>query len=160
MRARGERTGAMGWGAGKTLSVSNWKPLGSSSIANIPQVSIFHARARGKQLEVGMANGWTSERRARQAALIRNWKLWLQATEPRTVNSKATALRNVYRNGNSLVRTGAEARSAVRSETCQLMCQYAALSRRLRWAGWPGTASAAGLARVDVTTVASTWGLG
>ena len=85
---------------------------------------------------------------------------WQNATGPSTINGKATALRNAYRSANSLVRPGSEATSALRSETCPLMYRYAALSRCLRWAGWPGTASAAGLARVDVTTVASTWGLG
>ena len=49
---------------------------------------------QSKQLEVGMANGWTSERRARQAALIRTWKPWQRATGPRTPEGKATTSRN------------------------------------------------------------------
>jgi hypothetical protein len=46
-----------------------------------------------------MANGWTPERRARQAALIRTWKPWTQATGPRTPDGKATASRNAYKGG-------------------------------------------------------------
>ena len=35
-----------------------------------------------------MANGWTPERRARQAVLIRNWKPWERSTGPRTTDGK------------------------------------------------------------------------
>jgi hypothetical protein len=41
-----------------------------------------------------MANGWTPERRARQAEAIRRWKPWEQSTGPRTPEGKATAQRN------------------------------------------------------------------
>ena len=41
-----------------------------------------------------MANGWTSERRARQAALIRTWQPWLKSTGPRTAAGKARTSRN------------------------------------------------------------------
>ena len=41
-----------------------------------------------------MATSWTPERRARQAALIRTWKPWQQATGPRTPDGKATTSRN------------------------------------------------------------------
>ena len=41
-----------------------------------------------------MANGWTPERRARQAVLIRNWKPWERSTGPRTPEGKAKASRN------------------------------------------------------------------
>lgn len=41
-----------------------------------------------------MANGWTPERRARQAALIRTWKPWEQSTGPRTAEGKAKSCRN------------------------------------------------------------------
>ncbi len=46
-----------------------------------------------------MANGWTSERRARQAELIRQWRPWEKATGPRTQEGKATVARNAYRGG-------------------------------------------------------------
>ena len=41
-----------------------------------------------------MANGWTQERRARQAALIRTWRPWERATGPRTAAGKARSSSN------------------------------------------------------------------
>lgn len=41
-----------------------------------------------------MNNGWTPERRARQAALIRSWKPWERSTGPRTESGKAAASMN------------------------------------------------------------------
>ena len=41
-----------------------------------------------------MANGWTPERRALQAALIRTWRPWERSTGPRTQSGKAAASRN------------------------------------------------------------------
>ena len=46
-----------------------------------------------------MANGWTPERRARQSALIRNWKPWERSTGARTLEGKAKASRNAYKGG-------------------------------------------------------------
>lgn len=43
-------------------------------------------------------NGWTGERRERQAALIREWKPWQQSTGPRTPAGKARASRNAFKN--------------------------------------------------------------
>src|SRR3712207_2688839 len=43
-----------------------------------------------------MANGWASERRAKQAKLIRQWRPWERATGPRTVEGKAVSRRNAY----------------------------------------------------------------
>ena len=36
-----------------------------------------------------MANGWTPERRARQAELIRQWRPWEKSTGPKTEAGKA-----------------------------------------------------------------------
>ncbi len=41
-----------------------------------------------------MANGWTQERRARQAALIRTWRPWECSTGPRTAAGKARSSTN------------------------------------------------------------------
>lgn len=41
-----------------------------------------------------MANGWTPERRARQAALIRTWKPWERSTGAKTATGKARSSRN------------------------------------------------------------------
>ena len=46
-----------------------------------------------------MANGWTPERRARQAALIRTWRPWEQSTGPRTAEGKARTARNGDKGG-------------------------------------------------------------
>jgi hypothetical protein len=46
-----------------------------------------------------MANGWTSERRARQAALIHTWRPWEKTTGPKTPQGKAKASRNAYKGG-------------------------------------------------------------
>jgi len=46
-----------------------------------------------------MANGWTPERRARQAELIRTWQPWEQATGPRTTAGKAVVSRNADKGG-------------------------------------------------------------
>jgi hypothetical protein len=46
-----------------------------------------------------MATTWTPERRARQSALIQQWKPWEQSTGPRSDLGKAAAARNAYRGG-------------------------------------------------------------
>ena len=46
-----------------------------------------------------MGKGWTPERRARQAELIRTWRLWEAATGPRTDEGKARGARNAFRGG-------------------------------------------------------------
>jgi hypothetical protein len=49
-----------------------------------------------------MANGWTQERRARQAELIRTWRPWEQSTGPRTDEGKARTARNGFKGGHWL----------------------------------------------------------
>jgi hypothetical protein len=46
-----------------------------------------------------MANGWTLERRQRQAEMIRKWKPWEQSTGPRSSDGKAMSSQNAYRGG-------------------------------------------------------------
>ena len=46
-----------------------------------------------------MANGWTPERKARQAAMIRTWQPWKTATGPRTPVGKARSSRNADKPG-------------------------------------------------------------
>ena len=41
-----------------------------------------------------MANGWTPERRARQALAIRTWKPWERSTGPVTDAGKASSSQN------------------------------------------------------------------
>jgi ribosomal protein L19E len=44
-----------------------------------------------------MANGWTPERRARQAELICNWQPWQRSTGPKTAAGKTKSARNSYK---------------------------------------------------------------
>ena len=46
-----------------------------------------------------MANGWTSECRARQSALIRNWRPWEVATGPKSEEGKVRVSRNAFKGG-------------------------------------------------------------
>lgn len=46
-----------------------------------------------------MANGWTPERRARQAELIRQWRPWEKSTGPRTQAGKDVVSRNADKGG-------------------------------------------------------------
>lgn len=44
-----------------------------------------------------MKNGWTAERRARQAEAIRRWQPWAKSTGPRSAEGKATSSKNAHR---------------------------------------------------------------
>ena len=44
-------------------------------------------------------NGWTTERRLRQAQLIKQWKPWEHSTGARTTEGKATVSRNAFKGG-------------------------------------------------------------
>lgn len=44
-----------------------------------------------------MANGWTPERRARQAEAIKRWKPWEQSTGPRTDDGKTRSSENALK---------------------------------------------------------------
>ena len=46
-----------------------------------------------------LMNGWTRERRARQAVAIRRWRPWEHSTGPRTSAGKARSSRNAYQGG-------------------------------------------------------------
>lgn len=46
-----------------------------------------------------MASGWTAERRARQAELIRQWQPWKQSTGPKSPEGKAAAAHNAWKGG-------------------------------------------------------------
>jgi len=46
-----------------------------------------------------MGNGWTPERRARQAEMIQNWRPWEKSTGPRSCEGKAAASRNAWQGG-------------------------------------------------------------
>ena len=44
-------------------------------------------------------NGWTKERRERQAELIRNWQPWAKSTGPKSTEGKERVARNAWRGG-------------------------------------------------------------
>lgn len=44
-------------------------------------------------------NGWTAERRQRQAALIQNWQPWNQSTGPKSEAGKDRVARNAFKGG-------------------------------------------------------------
>ncbi|MCF8496265.1 MAG: hypothetical protein K9G62_06330 [Alphaproteobacteria bacterium] len=44
-------------------------------------------------------SGWSPERRARQAALIRSWQPWTHSTGPKTPQGKARASQNALKTG-------------------------------------------------------------
>ena len=46
-----------------------------------------------------MANGWTPERRARQAELIKQWQPWKNSTGPISTEGKAKASGNAWKGG-------------------------------------------------------------
>ena len=44
-------------------------------------------------------NGWTTQRRQRQAQLIKQWQPWQHSTGARTLEGKAIASRNAFKGG-------------------------------------------------------------
>jgi hypothetical protein len=46
-----------------------------------------------------MAKGWTPERRARQADLIRAWRPWEKSTGPRSAEGKARSAARGFKGG-------------------------------------------------------------
>lgn len=44
-------------------------------------------------------NGWTTERRQRQALLIQQWQPWQHSTGARTLAGKVKVSRNAYKGG-------------------------------------------------------------
>jgi hypothetical protein len=46
-----------------------------------------------------MSNGWTPERRARQAIAIQRWRPWSRSTGPKTTRGKAIVARNADKGG-------------------------------------------------------------
>ena len=50
-----------------------------------------------------MGNGWTPERKALQAVLIRRWRPWERSSGPRTPDGKARAAGNAWKGGHWLM---------------------------------------------------------
>lgn len=62
------------------------------------KTSEIRASKANYSAETNMAT-WTPERRARQAAAIRQWQPWRQSTGPKTAEGKAIVARNSWRGG-------------------------------------------------------------
>ena len=65
-----------------------------------------------------MTNGWTPERRARQAELIRSWRPWERSSGPQTTDGKAVVSRNAFKGGTrpEMRRLLAKARESLRDQ--------------------------------------------
>ena len=46
-----------------------------------------------------MVNGWTLERRRRQAELIRSWQPWAKSTGPKSLEGKERVSRHAWKGG-------------------------------------------------------------
>ena len=46
-----------------------------------------------------MVNGWTLERRRKQAELVKQWRPWAKSTGPRTPEGKERVSRNAWKGG-------------------------------------------------------------
>ena len=46
-----------------------------------------------------LVNGWTPERRQRQAAAIQQWRPWERSTGPKSETGKAKVARNAFKGG-------------------------------------------------------------
>lgn len=46
-----------------------------------------------------MANGWTLERRQKQAEMIKEWRPWKQSTGPKTEKGKRVSSGNAFKGG-------------------------------------------------------------
>lgn len=46
-----------------------------------------------------MTKGWTPERRARRAELIKQWQPWIKSTGPRSADGKERVSRNAWTGG-------------------------------------------------------------
>jgi hypothetical protein len=76
--------------------------------------ALMARRCAGRAMGAAKANGWTPERRARQAAAIQRWKPWERSTGPKSPHGKATVARNAYKGGwRALLR---ELRQALREQ--------------------------------------------
>ena len=74
---------------------------------------------------MSISNGWTLERRQRQAELIRRWKPWNQSTGPSTPEGKARVSLNAWKGGH---------RAQMRELTKELKTELAAMRQFNRMA--------------------------
>ena len=78
--------------------------------------------------------GWSPERRARQAALIRRWQPWRRSTGPQTEAGRARAARNALKHGN---RSRANILQLQRVRHAIRLCAYTVAAVRAHMRGFP-----------------------
>ena len=77
-----------------------------------------------------MANGWTPERKARQAELIKTWQPWKKSTGARTEQGKSASSHNALKHG---LRSAGEI--AERQQFTQAMRDSRAFSNQIKELG-------------------------
>ena len=91
----------------KFEQTDNCKPRLSSTTKRLQQRELDPSGGRIRRRPKGLPRrscaaakaGWSPERRARQAALIRTWSPWLNATGPKTAAGKARCAGNALKHG-------------------------------------------------------------
>ncbi len=73
-------------------------PVHHRIVAYIQAREIFRASQTNYWRQI-MVNGWTPERRAKQAELIRQWKPWAKSTGPRSPEGLQRVSRNAWTGG-------------------------------------------------------------
>ena len=71
-----------------------------------------------------MVNGWSLERRAKQAELIKQWKPWAKSTGPRSLEGKDRVSRNAWKGGHR-----AELRELVKMVNAEVRASRELVSR-------------------------------
>ncbi|WP_051384927.1 hypothetical protein [Comamonas badia] len=71
----------------------------SRSTTALPRAREKHKANQTNYWSTTMANGWTVERRQRQAELIRQWQPWEQSTGPQSAEGKTRSSRNAWKGG-------------------------------------------------------------
>jgi hypothetical protein len=74
-----------------------------------------------------MANGWTPERKAKQSALIRNWKPWEKSTGAKTKEGKKISSQNAITHG-----AFTEENREIQTIVSNLVSKNKVLNRRLK----------------------------
>jgi hypothetical protein len=89
------------WPAARNFAQTDyWRGDSSSSAKGLQRIKPRSSCPKGhRRGSSEAAKGWTPERRARQAALIRRWAPWRRSTGPKTESGKARCARNALRHG-------------------------------------------------------------
>src|SRR5690348_6690406 len=70
------------------------EPPKHHEIRTRPRARTKNQKQRANYWRIAAMNGWTPERKARQARLIRNWRPWEHSTGPKTEAGKERSKKN------------------------------------------------------------------